>query len=251
MQGRLVSIVAIAGALLLMVAATAGASPAPVNPGDPIPGTAKLEPIRAADPFGGPDFTFATYRSTIYDSFSKKTYPAWCTAGFRVLHGQLGEVDWATGAFTPTTLDEGLESGGCGGGLPETSEASSSIGGHEVTNTSGWLGEGITSVSIQHGNDWKPVDFSTDGAYMVVLPGDYTDSPVAGMKLMPLIRITATLCGPHARTDLLHQGGTAKTGKCEATMYTPHEGSIGASSHAHRGVELPHHHKKPHHKKRK
>ncbi len=252
MQRRLVSIVAIVGALLLMVAATASADTG-ITYGKPFPGTVKLEPIRAADPFGGPDHTFATWRSTFHDGWNNKTYPSWCMAGVSVLNGKLGQVDWQTDAFTPTTLDELSQGTGCGGGLPMTFESSGTVGGHDETNTGGWIGGGVTSVAIQHGNGWKPLDFSADGAFMAVLPGLYrdADTPNSTLPVIPVVRITATLCGPHERHDLLHSGGTTKTGPCEATMYWPSSGPIGAASHTHRGVKLPHHHKKPHHKKKK
>lgn len=92
----LARIAAVAAALMLLTAVAANADRVPVH------GSLRLVPIHAADPFGGPDYTFATYRTTL--TLESRTIPAWCTTDLRLDGSQLGTTDPATGAFAPTTL---------------------------------------------------------------------------------------------------------------------------------------------------
>jgi hypothetical protein len=221
MLGRIAAVVA---ALTLLTAAAANAA------GAPIEGSLRLAPIRAADPFGGPAYTFGTYRATL--TLGGRTIPIWCTENLRLDGNQLGTVD-PTGAFASTTLEQaaasGENDGPCGGGLPMTWITSSAGPGPRVTLDGGWFGAGVTSVTIQQGGRWKPVPFTADGAFLVALPGGWADGPnAAGAPVLPLVRVTATLCGPHARRDLLHVGDTTRTGACELTSYLPTRQSLSA-----------------------
>ena len=227
MQRRLVGIMMVC-ALLLVAAASASASTTP--------GSIKLQSVRAKDPFGGPDYAIATYRQS----------GTFCTAGFRIKDGHLGEMDPATGVFKRTTLEEGIRTnaGGCGGGLPLASEytAAMDIAGHQVTQISAWLGAGITSVSQQTDNGWKPVSVSDDGVFLIELAGSYTDAAsrdpdFPNVKVLPLVRVTATLCGSDARNDLVRYWGAQKTGACEATMYIPNNGGARPAGSKHHRVK--------------
>lgn len=98
-----------------------------------------------------------------------------------------------------------------------------------MTLDGGWLGAGVTSVAIQQDDGWKPLPFTHDGAFLVALPGGWADGPnPVGAPVVPLVRFTATLCGPHARHDLLHVGDTTRTGRCQLTSYWPGRHSLSA-----------------------
>jgi hypothetical protein len=61
----------------------------------PSPGSVRLAPIRAADPFGGPAHTFATYRSTL--TIGTRTLPVQCIKSLRIDGHRLGTIDPAAG----------------------------------------------------------------------------------------------------------------------------------------------------------
>jgi hypothetical protein len=190
----------------------------------PAKGSVRLVPLRAADPFGGPDHTFATYRSTL--TIGARPLPVQCIKSLRVDGDRLGTIDPVTGAFVPTTLEQSVADGvsdNCGGGLPMTWIAVPAGPGPTVTLDGGWYGRGITSAAIQDGGRWKPLPFTADGAFLVALPGAWAPEPddPMGLPALPLVRLTATLCGPHARRDLLNVLGTTRTGACELTTYWP------------------------------
>jgi len=240
MQRRLIGIMTVVCALLLVAAASAGART--------IPGSIKLQSVQVKDPFGGPDYAIATYRQA--------EPAAWCTAGFRIKDGDLGQVNPLTGVFKRTTLDQGIRAnpGPCGGGLPLTSEytAAPDVSGHQVTEISAYLGAGITSVSRQTGDGWKPVSFSDDGVVLIELAGAYTDEvnpDYPNVKLLPLVRVTATLCGSDARNDLVRYSGARPTGSCEATMYIPNSGAARPAGGNHRRLKGKHSKHSKHHKK--
>jgi len=190
----------------------------------PMEGSVRLAPIRAADPFGGPAHTFATYRSTL--TIGARTLAVQCIKSLRIDGHQLGTIDPATGAFVPTTLEQAVADGmadNCGGGLPMTWIAVPARPGPIVTLDGGWFGPGITAVAIRDDGRWKPLPFTADGAFLVALPGGWApeaNDPM-GLPMLPLVRVTASLCGPHARRDLLDVGDTTRTGACTLVSYWP------------------------------
>jgi hypothetical protein len=70
----------------------------------------------------------------------------------------------------------------------------------------------------------------------VALPGDWAPERNAlGIPMLPLVRVTATLCGPDARGDLLDLGDTTRTSRCELASYWPARYSPMARMQRHRG----------------
>lgn len=224
MQRALARAIAIVTAMALLNAAVASAD-GDGNGAIPVPdrGTVRLAPIRTADPFGGPDHTFATYRSTL--TVGNRTFPVQCMKSLRIDGNRLGTIDPVTGAFVPTTLEHSVADGAadnCAGGLPTMWIAVPAGPGPTVTLDGGWYGRGMTSVAIRDGGRWKPLPFTADGQFLVALPGGWAPEPNSmGLPVLPPIRLTATLCGPHARRDLLDLAGTTRTGACELTTYWP------------------------------
>lgn len=219
MQRTLARVIAVVTAMTLLTAAAASADGViPL----PIEGSVRLAPIRAADPFGGPDHTFATYRSTL--TIGNRTLPVLCMKHLRIDGDQLGTIDPVTGAFVPTTLEQSVADGvsdNCGGGLPMTWLAVPAGPGPTVTLDGGWFGPGVTSVAIKD-RGWKPLPFTADGQFLVALPGAWApERNSMGIPVLPLVRVTATLCGPDARRDLLTVGDSTRTGRCEVTSYWP------------------------------
>jgi len=234
-QRTLARVIAVVATLTLLNAATASAD------GDgaiPVPerGSVRLAPIRAADPFGGPAHTFATYRSTL--TIGNRTLAVQCMKSLRIDGQQLGTTDPATGAFVPTTLEQSVADGAadnCAGGLPMMWITSPPGPGPTVTLDGGWYGRGITSVAIRDGSRWKPLPFSADGQFLVTLPGGWAPEPNSmGLPVLPPVRLTATLCGPHARRDLLNVADSTRTGACELTTYWPTRPASRASAHRRR-----------------
>ncbi|HEV7772876.1 MAG TPA: hypothetical protein VGO48_06275 [Conexibacter sp.] len=221
MQRTLARVTAVVTAMTLLTAAAASADGViPL----PIEGSVRLAPIRAADPFGGPAHTFATYRSTL--TIGGRTLPVQCIKSLRIDGHRLGTIDPVTGAFVPTTLKQSVADGmsdNCGGGLPMTWIAVPAGPGPTVTLDGGWFGPGITSVAIRDGGRWKPLPFTADGQFLVALPGGWAPEPndPMGLPVLPTVRLTATLCGPHARRDLLNVGDTTRTGACALASYLP------------------------------
>jgi hypothetical protein len=217
-------------ATTLLAAAAASADAVPIE-------DLRLAPIRAADPFGGPAHTFATFRSTL--TFGDRTFPVRCIKQLRIDGDQLGTTDPVTGAFVPTTLEQAVAGGvsdNCGGGLPLVWMTLSAGPGPTVTLDGGWFGPGVTSVSIKDHDRWKPLPFTADGQFLVALPGDWAPERNAlGIPMLPLVRVTATLCGPDARGDLLDLGDTTRTSRCELASYWPARYSPMARMQRHRG----------------
>lgn len=230
MQRTLARVIAVLTALTLLNAAAASADTVPVQ-------DLRLAPIRAADPFGGPAHTFATYRTTL--TFGGITRPLLCVKNLRIDGDQLGTTDPVTGAFAPTTLEQAVAGGvadTCGGGLPMTWMNLLPGPGPDVTLDGGWFGPGITSVAIKDHDRWKPLPFGDDGQFLVALPGDWAPERNAlGIPMLPLVRVTASLCGPDARRDLLDLGDTVRTGACSLASYWPARYSPMARMQRHRG----------------
>lgn len=219
--------------MTLLASAAANADDAPTQ------SSVRLAPLRAADPFGGPAHTFATFRTTL--TIGDRTLPVRCVKNLRIDGNRLGLTDPVTGAFVPTTLEQavaGGASGTCSAALPMTWMSAVPGPGPSVTLDGGWFGPGITSVSIQRRGRWTPLPFTRDGAFLVALPGSWAPGPnPMGIPVLPLVRVTATLCGPHARRDLLSLGDAVRTGACEVASYWPARTALTARSarrHAHR-----------------
>jgi hypothetical protein len=156
----------------------------------------------------------------------------------RIDGDRLGTIDPVTGAFVPTTLEHSVADGAadnCAGGLPTMWIGSPAGPGPTVTLDGGWYGRGITSVAIQDGGRWKPLPYTADGQFLVVLPGSWAPEPNSmGIPMLPLVRLTASLCGPHARRDLLDVGDTTRTSACELTSYWPARPPLTARAHRQR-----------------
>jgi len=230
LQRTLARVIAVVAALTLLTAAAASAEAAPIE-------DLRLAPIRAADPFGGPAHTFATYRTTL--TYGDRTFSVLCMKHLRIDGDQLGTIDPVTGAFVPTTLEQAVADGmsdNCGGALPMTWMSIAAGPGPDVTLDGGWFGPGITSVAIKDHDRWKPLPFTADGQFLVALPGDWApERNPFGIPMLPLIRVTASLCGPDARPDLLGLGDTVRTGACSLASYWPARYSPLARMQRHRG----------------
>ncbi|MBB4661384.1 hypothetical protein [Conexibacter arvalis] len=83
------------------------------------------------------------------------------------------------------------------------------------TIRSGILGRGIVGLAVRTGqNRWRTVPLGEDGAYILAQRGLFT------ARSIPPLRVTATLCGPNARHDLLGLYQAARRG-CTVTYELP------------------------------
>lgn len=239
-QGTVAAIATmIAAAAATGVAAAQTPVGAPINEPNQVAtmesGTYQLVPLQAADPDGGLPWAMATYLARLKRNPRTQVL---CTEFGRLLDDKIGMLTTA-GEFRPI-VPGGSPQGNCGGIAPRFGERAAgdtlrvlpTILGAQCdpaataacdlkrdfrTLIALSLGRGIlgASISDQPHGPWRPLKQADEGVFLAVRPGLFTDATV------PSIRVTATTCGPDARSDLITSQAATPSGRCRATLYIP------------------------------
>lgn len=237
---RWTSITSATAVAAIVAAASAGAhAQLPVGPPisvptpfTQVPGSYEVSPLRSSDPQGGLPWGLATYRARP----PRGRGEALCTEVGRVQDGALGIVSaegifrpYAPGA-SPDTSCGGIAASkgerasgyairvvpaslpsGCDPSAPPAQRAgcTAPVGRRTVFTAS--LGRGIVRARTTVDGRQRQVSVS-DGLLIAVFDGSFTDAT------LPAIRITATICGPDARSDLV---GARTVRGCQAEFEIP------------------------------